>query len=201
MNIVDVINDAKYGELSQLAIKDNTNAVLSYIYLGMLELYKRFTVKVEEVKIELDGFNTIYNMPSNCLKILSAYDEEGNEYVLNDEDDALSILTPTYNTIQVPNPTEGAFVICIYSATPTRITYDSETDTFTPSVLELPLGLYEALLHYIGYRGHGSVDGKINAENSTHYTRFDKSCTKAKEIGVITEDNTTNYKLDDRGFK
>ena len=193
MTIQDVINDVAQGELKQLAVKDDSVAVISYINLGLIELYKRFTLKTSEIIIPLIALQTIYTMPDDYQSILEVLDENGDWYSVNDEDDALSILTPSYNTIQVPNPQDGAAISVIYTALPVRIIAATE-------ILPLPLSLLDALYNYIGYRGHGSVNGDLKTENNSHYMRFEANCKKAKDLGVITSDDVVNTKLVDRGF-
>jgi len=193
MTIQDVIDDVANGELKQLAVKTDVPAVLSYINLGLIELYKRFSLKTDEVVIPLSGLQTIYTMPENFQNIIEVVNEAGDYYTINDEDDALSILTPTYNTIQVPNPEDGAAISVIYTALPDRVTSVNET-------LPLPSSLLDALYNYIGYRGHGSVNGDLKTENNSHYMRFEANCKKAKDLGVMTSDDVVNTKLIDRGF-
>jgi len=193
MTIQDVINDVAQGELKQLAVKDDSAAVISYINLGLIELYKRFTLKTSEIIIPLIASQTMYTMPDDYQSILEVLDENGDWYSINDEDDALSILTPSYNTLQVPNPQDGAAISVIYTALPVRILAVTET-------LPLPLSLLDALYNYIGYRGHGSVNGDLKTENNSHYMRFEANCKKAKDLGVITSDDVVNTKLVDRGF-
>jgi hypothetical protein len=204
MLVSDVINDAKYGELQQLAVKSDDNAILSYINLGMLELYKRFGLRTEDAIITLSAHNTIYtldgelsnvDMPSDgdLLYIVGIYDEYGDIVELNNEDDPNSVLTISYDTLQVPNPSDGTYLSVIYVAAPTRLT--APTDK-----VRLPASLYEALLHYIGYRGHGSVDGNVSTENNTHYMRFEKSCLTAREYGLITADEIPYRRVNTKGF-
>lgn len=203
MLVSDVIADAKYGELQQLGIKDDVDAILSYINMGMLELYKRFSLRTEEAIVYLDAHTTTYklepssqvDMPTDCdlIFIQGVYEEDGNRCGMNDEEDPDSILTPLYDTIQVPNPSDYTYLSVMYVATPTRLTSTTEQ-------VKIPPSLYEALLHYIGYRGHGSVDGSINTENNTHYMRFEKSCLMAREYGLTTADEIPYRKVNVKGF-
>jgi len=204
MLVSDVITDAKYGELRQLAVKDDNTAILSYINMGMLELYKRFSLRTEEAIVTLSAIDTLYSldptlpnvdMVDDCdlIYIVGIYDEDGNPVEMNNEDEPLSVLTPNYDTIQVPSPADNTYLSVIYVATPTRL-------TSTTSKIKLPSSLYEALLHYIGYRGHGSIDGNINTENNTHYMRFEKSCETAKAYGLVTADEIPYRRVEIKGF-
>ncbi len=196
MTVQEVINLAVKGELKKIAVKSDTDSIVSYINLGMIELYKRFPLDTEEIIITLgeptlpeDSYtmvsSTIYKMPSDHMYITGAYEEDGSEISINKEDDPFSIMTISWNKIQVPVATDGANISIIYVRTPALI---GTTDEDLEADIELPAQLIEALLHYVGYRGHGSIDGNIQAENNTHYQRFEASVNRAKVLGVVTQD-------------
>lgn len=212
MTVADVIEYAKYGELAQLSVvkqlKCNTptevvdaeKQVISYINLALIELYKRFNLRTEETTITMTAVNTIYSITESELNsIYSVYAEDGTSYVLNDENNPNAILTPSYNTIQIPNPSAGGIVYIVYNASPTPIVWN---DNLTAIVVPLPPAMVEPLLHYIGYRAHGAMNGEINSENNTHYMRFEASCKNLKELGIVpTEDGMPSAtKLEDKGF-
>lgn len=222
MTVGQVVEHARNGELAQLGVVKQLDAVptqdaaiakiVSYINLGMIELYKKFNLKTEELVIELSGTRTIYTIDSaNALGYLdrgitdyngiyAAYDEEGKEYRVNDENDALSILTPSYNQLQIPNPVEGEAVYVIYNAAPTDIVAAAYADTLLLDV-PLPPILLAPLLFYIGYRGHGSMDGNIQAENNTHLMRFKDACDEVKELGVLSQDGIeSGVSLEEKGW-
>lgn len=200
MLISDVILQAQGGELSNLSLKDNTpenNAIIiQYINLGLIALYKKFNLATAEVVIELgrattpsDDYtmisDTLYQLPDEAGTIVGAYEENGCEININVEDDVLSIFTPSWNTVQIPTATEGSFVSIIYTKNPTYITAETET-------LPLPTNLLIALLHYIGYRAHGSLDGSLNTENNSHLMRFNAECEEIKRLGTITADDLSS---------
>lgn len=196
MKISEVIEMAKYGELNQLVVKDDSPAIISFINLGLIELHKRFSISVKEYVVTLVEGQTIYTLPADLVLIDSVFAESGEEILINNEDDPLGVMTPSYNTIQVPNPEVGTAISIIYVAYPEYVTSPDED-------LALPLTLLEALLHYIGYRAHSGIDTtstESNQNQSIHYIRFDASCKKARELGVMSIDNPTNRKLKDRGY-
>lgn len=211
MTVQQVIDLAIAGELKQLHIANETADVIGFINLGLIELYTRFALKSNEAIITLKEGKTIYTLDgtdvdvdmttNDLLQIISAYGDnaagETDELPLNDSQNPYSINTISYNQIQVPVVTEGALLSIIYVSKPTFFTIDD-----LASDIELPDQLVEPLLHYIGYRGHGSVDGNINTENNTHYMRFDASCNKIKNLGMgmVADDMTMETRLSDRGF-
>lgn len=195
MLVSDIINIAKYGELQQLAVKTNTEALLSYINMGVLELYKRFKlgIKVEIVRISpLVSVYTLVN--SDIMKVETVYDADGRELkfpsLIGSEDYDIKAIGHT--TFMVKNPKEEDIAF-VYTSAPTLLTSESDD-------IPLPGSMIEALLHYIGYRGHGSLDGMINSENNTHYMRFDKSCKMLLEEGYGDVVDLSKVDVASKGF-
>ena len=200
----EFINIVKYSELANLAIKDNINAILAFLNLGMIELYTRFPIKVEECVIELQENTTIYEMPDNFMYALSAYGEVPentsglvNPIAINEEDDPYSIFFPDWNTVQIPAVADGSYISIIYVAKPATVTGENLTEE-----LELPDTLVDALASYVGYRAHLGVSGNGQAENNSHWLRFERNCVKARELGIAFPiDSLAMIKrLDTRGF-
>ena len=204
MLVSEIINLASSSELRQLSVRTDTNAVIGFINLGMLELHKRFTLKAEEAIITLQDGKTLYTLdgtdtdvsitnPGNFLIAIECYDESGKLVPVNDERNLLGIMTPSYNTIEVINVTDGAKLSVIYRSSVPFST--AVTDN-----VALPPQLLESLLHYIGYRGNTTVSADIKAENNTHYMRFDQSCQRVIDQGLVLSDDMESYKFDQRGF-
>lgn len=233
MTVEDVFDHAKYGELSQLGVVKNLTSsdqtkvnaaakqVLSYLNMGLIELYKRFSLRTEETVITMLNSQTIYEIsaqgvidgylsayPGDYNGVIAAYNEVGDEYPINEEEEPLSIMTPSWNTVQIPNPVTGEGVYLIYSAAPDRVVWDTigatDLDKYTNTlakVVSIPPVMLEALLLYIGYRGHGTRDSNINTENNTHLMRFEASCNRILAEGHITQEGLKRTRsLEDKGF-
>ncbi len=183
MTVNDVVTQLKYGELRSIAIKDDIPAIVSYINLALQALYNRFTLKVDEYVLVMEDNITEYTLPDNLSIIDSVYNENGEELSLDDPMDVNGILRVSYDTVQVPNPIAGDALSIVYISIPAKIVYVDETSL--TQKIPLPSQLMEPLLHYIGYRAHGSMDGNIKAENNTHYMRFVASCDRIDQLGVI----------------
>lgn len=202
MTVSQVIGMAASGELSTLAVKDDTNIVLGYINLGLIELYKRFPLNVKEHIIELQDGITDYSTPDDFMWMVEAYgevEEAGDvktfQLPVNEETNPDSVNVPGWDTIQVPTATDGAYISIIYVASPEVLT-EADLDNRIP----VPAQMVEALLHYVGYRAHGALDGNIQAENSTHYQRFEASCNRIEQRGMLTVDGLDMYARDMKGF-
>jgi len=198
MVVQDIVDLARYSELSSVAIKNDTTAIVSFINMGMIELYKRFSLKTEEHIVELEAGQTIYDLPTDFMYAMSAYKEvdvssikSNQDVAINDEDEPYSIFFPNHKEVQIPDAISGDFISIIYVAKPVRY-----TATNLLAELDLPDTLVDCLLHYLGYRAHLGVRGDSQAENNAHYTRFERSVSKAKELGVCP--STDSYRMVER---
>ena len=60
MTVQQIIDMAKAGELKNLVL--DTDTILAALNLGIIELYKRFPLRVEEAIVSLDGSKQYYKM-------------------------------------------------------------------------------------------------------------------------------------------
>ena len=207
MNIKDIVTLAKHSEMSAVAIKNDVDAVVAFINLGMLELHKRFPIKVGEHNIVLVEGTSDYAMPINYMYPLAARGEidtkkplTPNPIAINDEDSEKSIFFNDWNTVHVPPAIVGSFVAIKYVAKPVSITSAQMDDS--DSILDLPETLIDALLNYVGYRAHLGVKSDAQSENNAHWARFERSCNKARELGVAYTPDSMGMpsRVVDRGF-
>ena len=183
MTLNDVVTQLKYGELRSVASRNDMDAIVSYVNLALIALYSRFSLKVSEQLIPMQDNITEYLLNEDAMTIRAIYDENGDEFTLDDETSLFSIMQVDFETIQVPNPSTGATLSVIYLPAPTTLTYIDETSL--TSRVPIPPQLLEPLLHYVGYRAHGSMNGDIKAENNTHYMRYEASCKRIEDLGVV----------------
>lgn len=203
MTVGQIIDLAKNGELNGLKVGDKPEVLVGYMNLGVLELYKRFQLKVEEYIIELQDMVDLYTMPNNYMWMIAAYGEvpiDSTESVnilpINEEDNPLSINTVGWNKVQVPVSVAGAYVSIIYVASP--LVYSvTELD----EEVDLPAQMVEALLAYMGYRANSAIDTGVQTEDSVYYQRFEASCEKLRQYGMSNGDDMyMNKRLATRGF-
>ena len=203
MTVRQIVDQAKAGELNGLAVVSKEDMIVGYLNLGVLELYKRFQLKVEEVVIPLVEGVDIYTLPSDFMWLVSVYGEVDvrstesvNILPVNEEDNPLSVNTVGWNKIQVPVSIDGAYISVIYVASP-----DMYSTADMSANVELPAQMIEALLAYIGYRANSAIDTGIQTEDSVWYQRFEHSCDKLKEYGMFNGDDMyMSKRLSARGF-
>lgn len=226
MTVADVIEDARYGELAQLGVIKRLDTVstkeaaerqiLTYINLGLIELYKRFNMRTEQTVVTMQEDVLLYTLttaniydestnPNGYLdtilsvfnSVVGIYDEAGDKVTLNAESDIMSVNTPSYNVLQIPNPSTDGVLFVLYSAAPDKLMWNA--DLSSVDVL-IPPVMLEALLYYMGYRAHASNKGSIDAENNTHYMRFNASCANLKKLGLVNEDPLVGVNVQNKGY-
>ena len=203
MTVRQVIDLAKASELTGLPAASKDETVLGFINLGILELYKRFTLSVEEWIIALEDGQSYYTAPEDFMWIIAAYGEVGMDSVqevnvlpVNEEDNPLSINTVGWNKVQVPLSVTGAYVSIIYAATP-----EVYSITDMDKTVNIPPQMIEALLAYIGWRANSTIDTGIQTEDTVWYNRFESSCSRLEVKGFINaNDMIMTNRLNMRGF-
>ena len=215
MTLQQVIDLAKTGELKNSSVKDDTAAILGYINLGLIELYKRFQLEVKELIITMgrEGTvdnpyikinDTLYQMPADFLYLVAAYDEVPLDSVaklapiqINNEHNELGVNVVSWNKVQIPAFELDAHVSLIYAISPKYYTITELTEE-----LPIPTQLIEPLLAYIGYRAFASISpNPQNDVGNVYYTRFENSCETVKHFGILTsEDMDMKIKFTARGF-
>lgn len=237
MKLKQILQDLTYGELAglkfgNLLVEEAENEpdphqyerIISYINLGLTEIYKRFFLRSREIYIQEQDEVATYKLHSDyaasntasaipiedryiidtaddpflddILKIEEVYDEEGNKMSLNDITDDDSAYTPAYNMVQIPYPdAENTFAVQYRAAHP-RLDTSLSTDPDTVEV-ELPNSLYAALLQYVGYRAYL----RTNAEKSADFwQQFEKTVQHVDRLGLEVQGEPGDWRFDEHGW-
>lgn len=214
MTIQEAIDMAKRGKLKNSNIVNNDAAILDTLNLGLVELYKRFPLRVDEAIITLrdgkteykmDGTDVDVSMPDNSqfMWIVAAYQEVTDEVEVNkvltvqipvnEEENPLSIQTVAWNTIQIPTVNDGAYVSLIYTAAPDLLTASDLT-----VALPLPPQMVEPLLEYMCYQANSTLDAEVDTDK--YYQRFEASCSRIELRGMTTSDDLDMSDRQLKGF-
>jgi len=235
MKLIDIFKDLTYGELQGLHIgnlipdeQENEpdprqyEQIISYLNLGLTELYKRFFLLSKEIYIQeysqiatylLHSDFALTNVDSvedpkyivdtdadpfvdNILKIEEVYDEEGVKLPINDVNEELSVYTPTYRSVQIPYPDDANTFSVQYRASCPPVIYTFSMDAELIDV-PCPNSLREALLYFIGSRAHRG--GNIE-KSQAYWQMFKTSCADVKKEGLEVQVEPSNWRFDGRGW-
>ena len=214
MTIRQAIDLAKSGKLKNSNIVNDDVAILGALNLGLIELYKRFPLRVDEAIItlrdakteyKLDGTDVDVSLPtgSRFMWAVAAYQEVEDaidetkitteQIPVNEEDNPLSVQTVSWDTIQVPVTNSGAYISVIYAAAPDLLVAGDLDDA-----LPLPPQMLEPLLEYMCYQANSTLDAEIDTDK--YYQRFEASCSRIEMRGMTTSDDLDMLGRDLKGF-
>ena len=210
MKLSTIIRQARNSEIKPISSKDKTDAVLiDYINLAIDALYRKFDLAMEEAIITLVPGKTLYKLDgtdtdvslssaSEFMGILEAFDEQGKIGV-NDDLDDFGVYTSGFDSVQIPMVETGSYVSLIYKAYPAEVVYvDSGSGVAEEVDIRVPRGLMQAVLYYMGFKAHGSVNG-IDGERNGYMAAFNRECQSALEEGIVPRDSL-NRDVAEKGF-
>lgn len=218
MTISQIVELSKNSDLLNLPINTNNKAIIGFINLALIELYKRFPLKVSEHLIELETGKTIYDLPTDYMWIVAAYQEVDEnldipylQVPINEEDNPASVNTIGWNKIQIPVTTTGAFISIIYVASPITCLYDDtadineqfyyiDEDSTKVYTIPIPPQMVEALLEYVAYKANKTLGVNGQAEGNIYYQTFETSCQKILQLGMFSIDDLDMTARDLKGF-
>lgn len=205
MELSELINLAKYSELNTLGVKDNNEAIVGFINLGLVELYTLFPVRTEEHIIELEDAVTVYDLPADFMYLVGAYEvpEQVHKHdnavcvAVNEQDNPLSINTINYKQVQIPLSITGAYISIIYVPKPAKMTVSDLT-----AEVPIPDQLVQCLLNFVGYKGHSAITSEGQSAGDVYFARFKRACDEAKRLGIAiaAEGLTMPTRHQQRGF-
>ena len=225
MLLSQIIDSVKYGELNNVYTDEKLPQIISFINLGLIQIYSKLPVVEKQVTIQEYPQISLYKLSSayarhnhlsplkhkyildtpdnpftdDVLFITCICDEHGFTIPLNDDNHRHSVFIASHDTIQIPNANENEAIFVIYRAKPRYI--NPQTKDLNQEV-ELPDYLLEALTSFIGFKAHQSIGGQEGQGTAQAlYQRFTELMNQAMTDN-IAGDNVmpTNIKLKMRGF-
>lgn len=173
-------------------IQDNfIPKVVNSINVALSEIYNEFFLKEETIIIELQESKVEYiltsehniqpNQPSDydhyiykpyndtfkddIIKITEVALNTGKALPLNNKDISYSVLTPSYNVLQVPLDIDELELAIKYKANHIMFDYDRDPN----QRLELPLIYLPLLTNHVAYQIHATMNSQLNIANSQNY--------------------------------
>jgi hypothetical protein len=202
-------------------LDENYAKLVRHVDMGLLELHKRFPLRVREVFIQqyeqistyyldsryaetntesaepikyiIDTAYSVFN-DSDFLCIDTLYDEVGERVPLNDLMEATSMFTPSFNSIQVMSPQNTNMFSAHYRASHGNLPTDLPSDEV---IVAFPYSHLEALLYYTASRGMAGVDTE---GSNNYYLKFEASCKKLSELKLDNTDNTRSVRFEMGGW-
>lgn len=192
--------------------------LITCINAGLTALYGRFKLGYKEVIIRLIPEKYTYELHSDyaesntestqsvrwivdkeeapfsddIVRVHTAITNTGDELSINNDNDCMSVMTPSYNSVQFPAYVADKLesVSVTYEASPTLL---DVSPTLAPEVTEvkIPDVMAEALCYYAAakFMEQSSAQDK-SAKAMEFYQKYELQCTKLEEYGMVNKNLT-----------
>jgi hypothetical protein len=225
MQLKQIIDTLKYGELANVYTEEKLSQIVTFINLGLTNLYERFPISEKQIAIQQYPQISLYKLSSeyartnrrslqrhkyildtpddvftdDVLFILGLYDEHGHPIPLNDDQHPMSYFITGFDTIQIPNADEHETTFVIYRTKPKYIDPDKidlEQDVYLPECL------LEALTTYVGFKFMQAIGGVENIQLSNAYQeRYNQICNDTLVSNILGNNvSSSNIKPGLRGY-
>lgn len=198
---------------------ENYSRMIHHLNMGLLALYTRFPLLVKELTLQQKSWITVYKLkkehavtdPSDEVKYIidsrfdpfigdlirveEVSDEVGDVVELNSADHYKVALTPSMDTLEIPNPTDTNVLFVTYRAKhPQLVSVDSE--------ILLPQHLLGALYAYTGMRVYaGGTSQEQLTKGAELESKYERICQKMELDGMVNTDVLVlNMKPYERGW-
>lgn len=198
---------------------ENYSRMIHHLNMGLLALYTRFPLLVKELTLQQKSWITVYKLkkehavtdPSDEVKYIidsrfdpfigdlirveEVSDEVGDVLEMNSTDHNKVALTPSMDTLEIPNPTDTNVLFVTYRAKhPQLVNVDSE--------LLLPQHLLGALYAYTGMRVYaGGTSQEQLTKGAELESKYERICQKMELDGMVNTDVLVlNMKPYERGW-
>ena len=205
---------------------DKRKGIFLSVQLGLTELYKRFKLREGSLTIGLAADKYSYllttryaesNLKStgvvkhildadspfldDLLQIEKVYSEDGTELPLNMLDDEDSIMTPSFNSIVIPDDLEGDTLRIQYRAN--HPVLQAHVAIAAPSIvtIDLPPTHLKALLLWVASRVHTKpISMDMFHDGNNYYGKFEAACAELVNSGFHVENSGVNDRLRSKGW-
>ena len=195
MYVKDIIDIVKVSFLNNLAISKNDSALVKFIYLGVSELYRRFNLSIKSETVLINKDLSLYELKnSDVSMLLGIYDRRGFPLKETDVTDSLDYdyKIINYRSFIIRRSFEG-LLYAVYKASPIELKDGDD-------IIDLPDAMIDALLTYIAYIGHSTINRDNINEASAYSQRFDLACRELEMQGYKIPLHTETLALHAKGF-
>lgn len=181
--------------LDSLNISNDDNILLSFVNLGMTELYNRFNLSIKSETMTCNRDLAVYELRNNDVSmLLTVYDKFGRELRQSDVLESMSyeVKLLNYRSFILRKPFDG-YLYAVYKASP--IILKDKDD-----IIDLPPAMIPAMLDYIAFMGHSTINRDDKKELGAYLQMFENSCNQLEMQGYKLPLNTESIAIQAKGF-
>lgn len=193
--LVQEIIDLAEVKLQNLRVSKNDKALIKFIYLGVAELYRKFNLSIKSETVLINEDMSLYELRNDGVSmLLGLYSVTGKELVQTDiyNTQNYDYKLINYRSFLLRKPFNG-ILYAVYKADPVLFKdVDDEID--------LPSAMIDALLSYVAYMGHTTVNTDNVNESHIYQQRFNAACMELEAQGYKIPLNNETLSLHAKGF-
>ena len=177
MKVQEIVDLVKI-RCPNIVVSTDNNAVINLINIAVIELYRRFNLKIKSETVVTTDDLALYTLRNNDVDmIVSVSDKFGREFKQSDTSDSMEYdyKLLNYRTILLRKPMEG-YIYVIYKASPIALKDVNDE-------IDIPDAMLDALLTYISYMLSNTVNQDNKNEASMFYQMFEKKCQELDSQG------------------
>ena len=194
MLVQDIVDLAKI-KLQNLTVAKNDSALIKFIFLGVAELYRRFNLSIKSETITTNENLALYELRnSDVSMLLGIYNVAGKELTQTDVYDSQNYdyKLVNYRSFLLRKPFNG-ILYTVYKASPV-IFKDGHDE------IDLPDAMIDALLCYVSYMSHTTINRDNINESNIYQQRFDAACRELETQGYKIPLSSETLSLHAKGF-
>lgn len=194
MKVGEVLELAKI-RLNNLIVAENDRALISFINLGVGELYRRFNLSIKSETIDVNDNLALYELRNDDVQmLLTIYDKIGRELRQSDVLDSMDYdyKIVNYRSFLLRKPFDG-YLFAVYKASPIKLA-DANDE------IDLPESMINTLLTYVAYMANNTINRDNQQEASNQYQIFTQQCTELEMQGYKIPLNTETAAIQAKGF-
>ncbi len=195
MRVEEVVKYAKLSALKQIPLNSEED-MIGYVHAAMIEMARKFNLFIESTNIKVHSDISHYSIENkNVSQIIELVSCTGRELV---SASVVGAKRADYRML-----TSNSFIL--YYPSDTTITVVYKKIPALPTSLDAETGIaydfLEAMISYMGYMTHLSIDNEDDGRSSDAYlVRYQRAC---QELDAQGYNNTITYESispKDKGF-
>jgi len=188
----------KYTSLYDLGVKDNDKAIAVYVNNGLKDIQSRFSLNPKFTNIILDS--NLISLPDKLIRIIDCVYTDTKDPVRFYQDTKIAddhyfkLIHTGSNKILLNGTIPNWSIDLLYEERVPQI--DLSLEDMGNEIIDIPDTFINALILYVGFISHASMDSNIKSENNTYYMRYTAECKRLEETYRLLESNSldTEYK-------
>ena len=194
MIVQDVIDMVKLGFLTNLNVSKHDETLIKFVNLGVSELYRRFNMAIKVETVLTNPMLALYELRNPDVSLLLAvYDTRGREL---DQSDTISghhdYKIVNFRSFLMRKPKDELLCV-VYKASSPPLTQFTD-------IVDIPDNMMDALLCYVAYLGHSTINKDNVNEANVFYQRFEHKCQDLDNQGYRIPLNTETIGVQLKGY-